>query len=109
MPRHKERNHLRAWREFRHMTQAKLAEAIGTSGAVISLLESGDRALAPKWLNRIAPVLGTRPGHLLEIDPKDVDGDILEIWSQIPEDRRDQARDVLKAFRLKTVREGDAS
>ena len=62
------------------MTQAKLAEAIGTSGAVISLLELGDRALSPKWLNRIAPVLGTRPGHLLEIDPEDVDSDILEIW-----------------------------
>ncbi len=83
------------------MTQAKLAEAIGTSGAVISLLESGDRALSPKWLNRIAPVLGTRPGHLLEIDPEDVDSDILEIWARIPDDRKDQARDVLKAFRAK--------
>jgi transcriptional regulator with XRE-family HTH domain len=83
------------------MTQAKLAEAIGTSGAVISLLESGDRALSPKWLNRIAPVLGTRPGHLLEIDPDEVDSDILEIWARIPDDRKDQARDVLKAFRAK--------
>jgi transcriptional regulator with XRE-family HTH domain len=83
------------------MTQAKLAEAIGTSGAVISLLESGDRALSPKWLHRIAPVLGTRPGHLLENDPDEVDSDILEIWALIPDDRKDQARDVLKAFRAK--------
>ena len=86
------------------MTQAKLADAVGTTGAVISLLESGDRGLSDKWLRRIAPVLGTRPGHLLEVDPEDVSNDILEIWAEIPEDRREQARDVLKAFRAKAER-----
>lgn len=86
------------------MTQAKLAEAVSTTGAVISLLESGDRGLSDKWLRRIAPVLGTRPGHLLEVDPEDVSNDILEIWAEIPEDRREQARDVLKAFRAKGER-----
>ena len=103
MVRTPERNFLRAWREHRGMTQTRLAEAIGTSGAVISLLESGDRGLSDKWLRKIAPVLGTRPGHLLEIDPANLSDDILEIWAEIPEDRRDQARDVLKAFRLKAV------
>ena len=83
------------------MTQTKLAEAVGTTGAVISLLESGDRGLSDKWLRRLAPVLGTRPGHLLEVDPNDVSTDILDIWADIPEDRREQARDVLKAFRTK--------
>src|SRR5579864_4577545 len=105
MSRTPEKNYLRAWREHRGMTQAKLAEAVGTSGAVISLLESGDRGLSDKWLRKLAPVLRTRPGHLLETDPHDVESDILEIWSEIPEDRREQARDVLKAFRLKTVTE----
>jgi transcriptional regulator with XRE-family HTH domain len=104
MPRDPEPNHLKAWREFRHMTQARLAEAIGTTGAVISLLEAGERRLSDKWLRKIAPVLGTRPGHLLEIDPKDVSTDILDIWAEIPEDRREQARDVLKAFRVKEER-----
>jgi transcriptional regulator with XRE-family HTH domain len=104
MARDRERNYLRAWREHRRMTQAKLAEAVGTTGAVISLLESGERGLSDKWLRKLAPVLGTRPGHLLEVDPADVSNDILEIWAEIPEDRRDQARDVLRAFRLKTER-----
>ncbi len=104
MARDRERNYLRAWRAFRHMTQAKLAEAIGTSGAVISLLESGDRGLSDKWLRKLAPVLGTRPGHLLEVDPNDVSNDVLDIWAEIPEDRREQARDVLRAFRLKSDR-----
>ena len=70
---------------------------------MISLLESGDRGLSPKWLRKIAPVLGTRPGHLLEIDPNDVSTDILDIWADIPQDRREQARDVLKAFRAKAA------
>jgi transcriptional regulator with XRE-family HTH domain len=106
MVRSSERNFLRAWREHRRLTQAKLAEAVGTTGAVISLLESGDRGLSDKWLRRLAPVLGTRPGHLLEVDPNDVSTDILDIWADIPEDRREQARDVLKAFRTKTDRQG---
>ena len=83
------------------MTQAKLAEAVGTTGAVISLLESGDRGLSDKWLRVLAPVLGTRPGHLLEVDPADVSTDILDIWAGIPEERRQQARDVLATFRAR--------
>jgi transcriptional regulator with XRE-family HTH domain len=101
MARNPERNYLRAWREHRHMTQARLAEAVGTTGAVISLLESGDRGLSDKWLRKLAPVLGTRPGHLLEVDPEEASSDILEIWADIPEEQREQARDVLKTFRRK--------
>jgi transcriptional regulator with XRE-family HTH domain len=99
MTRSHERNYLRAWREYRGLTQAKLAEAVDTTGAVISLLESGERGLSDKWLRKLAPVLGTRPGHLLEVDPHDVDNDLLEIWEQIPVESRPHARDVLKTFR----------
>jgi len=98
-------NYLKAWREHRQMTQVKLAEAIGTSGAVISLLESGERRLSPKWLFRIAPVLRTSAGHLLEVDPNALSDDIMEIWADIPEASRDQARDVLKTFRGRAARE----
>ncbi len=100
MVRTPQKNFLRAWREHRRMTQAKLAEAVGTTGAVISLLESGDRGLSDKWLRLLAPVLGTRPGHLLEVDPADVSTDILDIWADIPEERRQQARNVLATFRV---------
>jgi transcriptional regulator with XRE-family HTH domain len=92
MRRSSERNYLRAWREFRGLTQAQLAQAAGTTGAVISLLESGERGLTDKWLRILAPRLSTRPGHLLETDPNDLDSDILEIWEEIPEERQSQAR-----------------
>jgi transcriptional regulator with XRE-family HTH domain len=101
MPRDPERNFLKAWREHRRMTQVQLAEKVDTTGAVISLLESGDRRLSDKWLRRIAPALGIPVGYLLEQHPDNVRADILEIWAEIPEDRREQALDVLKAFRKK--------
>ncbi len=103
MPQNPERNFLKAWRLHRRMTQTQLAEAIGTTGAVISLIEAGERRLSDKWAHRIAPVLKTRAGFLFDTDPADLDSDILEIWVDIPEDRRDQAREVLKAFRVKAA------
>ena len=104
MPRDPERNFLKAWREHRRMTQAQLAEAVDTNGAVISLLESGDRRLSDKWLRKLAPVLGTTPGHLLEHHPDDLSAEFLDVWSQIPEEQREQALDVLRTFRKKAAR-----
>jgi transcriptional regulator with XRE-family HTH domain len=101
MPRNPERNYVKAWREHRGLTQAKLAEAIGTTGAVISLIEAGERRLSDKWAHKIGPVLKIRAGFLFDTDPNALDNDILEIWTEIPEERREQAREVLKAFRLK--------
>ena len=105
MPRNPERNYLRAWRELRRMTQAQLAEKIETTGAVISLLESGDRRLSDKWLRKLSPVLGIPVGYLLDRHPEDTTPDVMDIWADIPEEQREQALDVLKTFRRKD--EGD--
>jgi transcriptional regulator with XRE-family HTH domain len=92
-------NHLRAWREFRTMTQEQLADKVGTDKGVISLLESGARGLSDKWLRRLAPILGTTPGHLLDHDPKDLDTDIIDLWANIAERDKATARRVLESFR----------
>ena len=99
MVRTREPNFLRAWREYRSMTQAKLAEAVDTTGAVISLLEAGERGLSDKWLRRLAPVLGTTPGNLLDMDPHDVDHDIFEIINSMPKEMQEQAKSILRALR----------
>lgn len=91
-------NYLQAWREHRRLTQEQLGEKVGTTGAVISLLESGDRALSPKWLRRIAPVLGISIGWLLEHHPDRLPTDILDMWADVPEERRQHAKDVLSTF-----------
>lgn len=90
---------LREWRTFRHMTQQELAEAIGTSKTVISEMERGNLQLSPKWLRKMAPVLNTSPGYILDHDPEDLPTDVLDIWASIDERDRDQARRVLESFR----------
>ena len=79
------RNHLRAWREFRGLSQAQLASVVGTKGSVISLLESGDRGLSDKWLRRIAPALDVAPSLLLAYAPGDVDRATQELFSHLPD------------------------
>lgn len=74
-------NHLRAWREFRGLTLAELAEAVGTNSNMIGYLESGERSLSLKWLRRLAPALDTNVGMLAQYDPNELDKDLIEIWA----------------------------
>lgn len=95
-------NHLRAWREYRGLTQAELAEKVGTTDNVISLLESGGRRLSDKWLYKLAPALNTRPGFLLEFAPEDADLAILEAITDVAPDRKAEAVRLLKVFKTGT-------
>lgn len=91
-------NHLRAWRKFNKMTQQQLADAVSTTKSVISDLERGVVQLNDKWLRRLAPVLKTTPGWLLDHDPEDLGNDLIDAWSDVPEQFRPQAIAVLRTF-----------
>lgn len=95
-------NYLQAWRRHRNMSQEELAEAIGTTKAVVSLLESGNRPLSAKWLRKIAPVLETSPGYLLDHDPKELPSDVFDIWQHIADKEKPRALRVLDSFRTGT-------
>lgn len=98
-------NHLRAWREFRAFTQERLAAEVGTTAAVISLLENGQRSLSASWLNRLAPVLKTSPGFLLDHHPNDLTAEMLDLWAHIPKRRQSEAIEALRALtRKRSVR-----
>ena len=75
-------NHLRAWREYRRLSQIELAAAIGTSHQVIGYLERGRTQLSAKWLRKLAEPLKTTPGLLLDHDPNDLDDDLIETWTK---------------------------
>ena len=96
-------NYLRAWRERLHITQEELAHRLDppTTGAVISLLEEGERGLSAKWLRRLAPALKTTPGHLLEYHPDEV-ADVVDIWTHISDRDKPRARQILETFRTGT-------
>lgn len=97
-------NFLRAWRTFRRMTQAQLAEAVGTNANMIQYLESGERGLSAKWLRRLAPALDTTPGMILDHDPHDLDSDIIEIWATASNRDKQRIADVMRAL-VKSDRE----
>lgn len=92
-------NYIRAWREFRHITQDELAEMLGCSKASIGHWENGVRQVAPKWLHPIAEALHTTPGYLLDHDPNDMPTAVLDIWASIPVENRAQALAVLETFK----------
>lgn len=91
-------NYLRAWREFRGLSQVELAEKCETTHQVIGYLERGRTQLSAKWLRKLAEALETTPGHLLDIDPAELDNDIVDIWTRIPVRDREQAARVLRSF-----------
>lgn len=91
-------HYLREWRKHRKMTQQELADAINTSKSAISDLERFNLQLSPKWLNRIAPVLNTQPGYILDHDPEAIPTDVIDIWSKIPDRDRERAARVLREF-----------
>jgi len=94
-------NHLRAWREFRGLSQDKLAELAvpPTKGNVIHQLETGKQRLSDKWLYRLAPALGTTPGFLMDHDPNDLDTAFLEAALGVAPADRPQVLQILKTFR----------
>lgn len=90
-------NYLEAWRRKAGLTQAELAEKVGTNQNMIAYLESGERGLSAKWLRRLAPALKTTPGMLLDHNPFDLDDDLVEMWSGASRGQRRQLLDIAKA------------
>ncbi len=91
-------NHLRAWREFKKLSQDELADAVGTTQSQIAHLEGGERALSAKWLRKLADALKTTPGHLLDHDPTTLPTDIVEIWLTASPDQRRQLIEMAKVI-----------
>ena len=92
-------NHVRAWRQFRHLTQEELADAVGCSTATIGHIETGERRLSDKWAHPIAKALSTSPGYLIDHDPNDLPTAVLDVWAAIPDENRAQALAVLETFK----------
>lgn len=91
-------NYLRAWREHRGLSQPELANLAETSHQVIGYLERGRTQLSAKWLRKLAPLLGTTPGHLLDHDPSESNSSVLDLWAHIAKRDRARAAEVLKAL-----------
>lgn len=80
------------------MTQEELAKEVGTTGAVISLLESSERGLSAKWLRRLAPPLRTRPGILLDYHPEELATDFIRSFDEAPPQLKKQMAKVVTSM-----------
>lgn len=82
------------------MKGVDIAKALGpnvTPGMVSDLMNS-KRALSAKWLRRLAPVLDTTPGMILDHNPFDLDSDMIEVWATASNRQRRQLLDIAKAL-----------
>lgn len=93
-------NHLRAWMRYRGVKGADLAKELGgtVTPGMVSDLANSNRALNAKWLRRIAPILKTTPGLLLDHDPYDLPADLIEIWLKSDSEQKRQLVDIAKAL-----------
>jgi len=97
-------NHLRAWRDFRKLTQQEVADRCvpPTTKQNYQALETGQMQLSAKWLRRLAPAFDTRPGFLLDYDPNDLDSDWVAATGDVPKERRSEAIAILRVLKQPT-------
>lgn len=99
-------NHLRAWRQYRKLSQEELASVVKTNANQIHYLETGERGLSAKWLRKLADALDTTPGMILDHDPQELGDDMVEIWGTASLRQRRQITEIAKTI-LKTGTDGD--
>lgn len=95
------------WRQYREMTQTKLAAEIGVTASNIHHIENGRTAYTQQSLEKIARALQTSPADLIATDPwhpvEDDEGspfldEIHSLMSSLSPLSRKLARDFLKSL-----------
>lgn len=91
-------NYLREWRKHTNMTQETLAIKAGTTKSMISLYETGNRAISFKMAEVFGEILNTTAAAIMNYAPNSWEAQIYKIMQEIPKDRRQQFIDVAKTF-----------
>jgi len=88
---------LRQWREYRGLSQERLAGRIGISKGQLSKIEKGNRQYTQDFLEAAAEALECSPADILMRDPTDPDG-IWSIWDYAEPGEKRQIVNVAKAL-----------
>lgn len=91
-----EPNHLRAWRVRLGMTEELVAQRLGSSVAVLRLLEGGEYAVSRKRIAELAAIYRLGQG-MLYLDPAEVPDDVLDLFRAVEE--RHSAQQVIDKAR----------
>lgn len=93
-------NYLRAWMRYRNIKGVELAEKLGgnVTPGMVSDLANSKRALSAKWLRRLAPILDTTPGMLLDHDPFELNADVIDMWTHASARERRQIAEIARTL-----------
>lgn len=94
------RTFIREWREFRGLSQERLAERVGMTPGLISQLETRKAPYNQPLLEAIADALLCDPVDLLIRNPLDPEG-VWSVWDSVDPTQRKQAIEILKTFKRK--------
>ena len=93
-----QRQHFKAWRKHRGLTQEQLAERIGIARSYLTKIERGDRRYDQPFLEAAAEALRCTPADLIMRDPTDPEG-LWSVYEKLTPPERIRAVAVLKAMR----------
>jgi transcriptional regulator with XRE-family HTH domain len=90
---------IRAWRNYRGLSQEKLGSRIGVTHGAISLLERGKIGYTQQTLEALADALQCEAADLLWREPGSFFGIIMDEVRQIPPEDQERVVAILRAFR----------
>lgn len=96
-PQQRRRTFFKEWREFRDLSQERLADRLETSVASVSRIESGKQPYTQDYLEALANALQTDPASLLMRNPLD-DEAIWSIWDNAEPGERRMIVDIAKTI-----------
>lgn len=70
------KNRLRLWRASAGLTLEEVSDLTGLSPGMLSLVERGQRQLAPMTRVRVARCLGVKVRDLFDVEPVDENGEM---------------------------------
>jgi len=96
-PKHRRPTFIRAWREFRGLTQEQLADRLSTTKANISRIENLRQGYTQDFLEACADALRTDPASLIMRDPSEPAG-IWSIWEHAKPGQRRQITEIARTL-----------
>lgn len=90
---------LKAWRNYRGMTQEQVAEALDISRALVSKIENGKSPYSQAQIEAMARLYRASPGDLLDRDPRDGGAELASLIRNLPANQQAQVADIVQVIR----------
>tara|TARA_B110000467_G_C17822221_1_gene215571 strand:+ start:78 stop:407 length:330 start_codon:yes stop_codon:yes gene_type:complete len=100
IPGDKPAHFIKEWREYRGLTQERLADRLDITKGALSNIENGKSGYTEPMLKALAYALRCEPPDLIMRDPLKEDA-IWSIWEKVPPSEREQVISIIKTFARK--------